>query len=154
MGLARAAGNRSHRYGILVAKEFDVVGTAELLSIAGRGKDLDRLAAAGSEYGRKGPATQESSFESILSSVEGRLVNDEHVVHEFTVISLPAVHQIQVIRIVFRVLAGRLNQCTGTECLGIGEVLLQGYAFPVVHLKGGKSGVVIAMTDAGIDSYA
>src|ERR1700685_1311258 len=107
---------RGHNWqGVFIAKVVAVIARAVFLAISGVGQDLERLAAAGSEYTRERPATQHASHQSLLSFKEGRLVDEEGVVDELAVKGLIAVHRVQIEGIVRSIGAARLDDRSSSQ---------------------------------------
>src|SRR5271155_5320759 len=146
------AGNLANRHGILhvvVAAADAIAGTEGLVITKGRA-NLRRNARPGSEYGCERPAAQGSSQESRLPLEERRLVDNEHVVEEFAVPGLSSILLVRIEGIEKSKHARGLRLRSHAQSLRPGEVVLQCYSAPIGHLEGNETGVVVTVTNAGV----
>src|ERR1039458_7747563 len=145
---------RDRVFRIPVAKEAVGVTFAERLAAAIGAAQGDRQAAAGSEDRGKCPAAQQMPGQAVLPLIECRLVHEERVKDQRAVKRLQAIPVAQVEGIGWSSRTGGLNCRSRAQRPGPGEVRLHGQAFPVRHLNAEKTGVVVAVADAGVDPDA
>src|SRR5205807_796472 len=91
---------------------------------------------------------------ALLAAEKRGLIDQEDVIDPSAIKTLVAVHIVQVEGIVWSVFAGCLYEGAGAERFAVGQVLLQREAVPIVYFEGYEAAVVVAVTNAGVNTHA